>query len=210
VGFSQGGHAALAVERELEALDDPRFQVKAVASIAGPFYLREVSFPQALTGKAKSHPFYLAYIAYSYSQIYGQPLESLLKPRYVEAVPKLFDGEHEPEAMSGALPDDPRELFTAEFLEAYAQGGSHWFLEALKENNVDDWKPLAPVRMYYGETDVDVSPEEARRAEAAMKKKGANVAAISVGRHDHEASALRGIPRAIRWFSESAARGSVP
>jgi pimeloyl-ACP methyl ester carboxylesterase len=206
MGFSQGGHAALTVGRELEALEDPRFQVKAVASIAGPFYLREVSFPQALTGKAKSHPFYLAYVANSYAHLYGQPLESLLEPPYVEKVPNLFDGEHESEAIAAALPTNPRELFNSEFLEAYDNSGSHWFLEALAENNADDWKPRAPVRLYYGETDVDVSPEEARRAEAAMRERGANVAAISVGPHDHEASALRGIPRSIRWFTESAAR----
>ena len=50
MGFSQGGHATFAVQRELEKLADPRFQVKASAPIAGPFHLRDVSFPQALTG----------------------------------------------------------------------------------------------------------------------------------------------------------------
>ena len=66
MGFSQGGHATFAVQRDLEKLHDPRFEVKASAPIAGPFHLREVSFPQALTGETDSHAFYLAYIANSY------------------------------------------------------------------------------------------------------------------------------------------------
>ena len=48
LGFSQGGHATLAVHRELEILHEPQFTVTASAPVAGPFYLRDVSFPQAL------------------------------------------------------------------------------------------------------------------------------------------------------------------
>ena len=100
------------------------------------------------------------------------------------------------------MPDDPRNLFNPEFLDAYDHGKSHWFLDALAENDVDDWTPVAPVRIYFGDDDVDVLPEEARRAEAAMKQRGADVTAISVGPCNHRASALRAIPQAIRWFTD--------
>jgi hypothetical protein len=204
MGFSQGGHATFAVQRDLERLHDPRFEVKASAPIAGPFHVREVSFPQALTGETRSHAFYLAYIANSYAHIYDQPLKSILTSPYLEKVPVLFDGEHTSEEISAAIPDDPRDLFNPEFLDAYDHGKPHWFLDALAENDVDDWTPVAPVRMYYGDDDVDVLPEEARRAEAAMKQRGADVTAISVGPYDHDASALRAIPQAIRWFTDLA------
>jgi pimeloyl-ACP methyl ester carboxylesterase len=204
MGFSQGGHATFAVERELEKLRDPRFEVKASAPIAGPFHLREVSFPQALTGKTKSHALYLAYITSSYCRIYGRPFKSLLTAPYVETAPVLFDGDHTPDAILAALPADPRKLFNPEFLNAYDQGKPHWFLDALAENNVHAWVPVAPVRVYFGDEDQDVLPEEARRAEAAMRQRGADVTAISVGACNHEASALRAIPQAIRWFTELA------
>jgi dienelactone hydrolase len=204
MGFSQGGHATFAVERELEKLHEPQFEVKASAPIAGPFHLREVSFPQALTGKTKYHALYVAYMANSYSRIYARPLKSLLTAPYVETVPVLFDGDHTAEAILAALPADPRTLFNPEFLDAYDQGKPHWFLDALAENNVDAWTPVAPVRIFFGDEDQDVLPEEARRAESAMKRRGANVTAISVGDCDHVASALRAIPQAIRWFTELA------
>jgi hypothetical protein len=202
MGFSQGGHAAFAVQRDLEKAHDPRFEVKASAPIAGPFHLREVSFPQALTGATDSDAVYLAYIANSYSNVYDRPLKSILTSPYVEKVPVLFDGDHTTEEILAAMPDDPRDLFNPEFLDAYDNGKSHWFLDALAENDVDDWTPVAPVRMYFGDDDVDVLPEEALRAEAAMKKRGADVTALSVGPCNHIASAVRAVPRALRWFSD--------
>jgi pimeloyl-ACP methyl ester carboxylesterase len=203
-GFSQGGHATFAVQRDLEKLADARFQVKASAPIAGPFHLRDVSFPQALTGETQSHPVYLGYLANAYARIYNQPLKSILTDPYIEKVPVLFDGDHE--EISPQLPKDPRALFNAEFLDAYDNARPHWFLDALVDNDVYDWTPVAPVRIYYGELDVDVLPEEARRAEAAMKQRGADITAISVGPCDHDASALRAIPQALRWFTELASQ----
>jgi pimeloyl-ACP methyl ester carboxylesterase len=202
MGFSQGGHATFAVQRDLEKLHDPQFEVQASAPIAGPFHLREVSFPQALTGKTKYHSLYLAFIAYSYAQIYHQPLQTVLTAPYVERGPVLFDGNHKMEEIQSALPTEPRKLFNPEFLEAYDKGQPHWFLAALKENNVDAWTPAAQVRMYFGDDDLDVLPEEARREEGELKRRGAKATAISVGSCDHVGSALRAIPLAIRWFNE--------
>ena len=202
MGFSQGGHATFVVERDLEKLHDSRFVVKASAPIAGPFHLREISFPNALAGKTKSDPLYVAYIANAYSQVYHHPLQSIVAAPYVDIVPTLFDGEQTIETIEAALPTEPRKVFTAEFLEAFDKGKPHWFLSALAENDVMDWTPSATVRIYYGDDDLDVPAEEARRAEAEMKRRGADVKAISVGPFNHLESALRAIPRAIQWFNE--------
>jgi pimeloyl-ACP methyl ester carboxylesterase len=209
MGFSQGGHATFAVQRELEILADSRFQVRASAPIAGPFHLLDVSFPQALTGETGSHAFYLAYLANSYAEIYGQPLKSILTSPYLEKVPALFDGDHTTEEISAALPAAPRDLFNPEFLAAYDSGRPHWFLDALAENDVYDWTPVAPVKIFYGDDDVDVLPEEARRAEEAMTRLGADVRAISVGPYKHDESALRAIPQAVRWFTDLASKRSA-
>jgi hypothetical protein len=204
MGFSQGAHATFAVQRELERLHTPQFQVKASAPIAGPFHLREISFPQALTGVTRSHAFYLAYLANSYAHVYGRPLNSILISQYAEQVPVLFDGDHTTEEISAALPKNPRGLFAPDFLAAYDNGKPHWFLDALAENDVYDWTPVAPIRIYYGDNDVDVLPEEARRAAAAMTQRDADVRAISVGPCTHDASVLRAVPQAVHWFTELA------
>jgi hypothetical protein len=201
-GFSQGGHTTFLIQRELEEMADPRFQVRSTAPIAGPFHLRDVSLPQAMTGETDSHQFYLAYLSHAYAHIYGRPLDSLLVEPYVQTVPVLFDGNHDWEDFTNGLPDHPRKLFRSEFLEAFDAGGDHWFLDALALNGAYDWTPAAPVRVYYGDKDIDVLPEEALRAVAAMSERGADITAISVGPYDHNHSAMWAIPRAIRWFDE--------
>ena len=201
-GFSQGGHAVFAVQRELEQQSNPPFVVTAAAPVAGAFHLRDVSFPQAMTGTIPSHAYYLAYVSAAYARIYQQPLNSLLAEPYATQIPRVFDGDHESDDIAAVLPDHPRKLFTPEFLHAYESGSDHWFLDALDANDVDNWTPRAPVRLYYGDADLDVSPEDSRRAHAAMKARGADITAISVGLHDHEGSALRAIPAAILWFEE--------
>lgn len=201
MGFSQGGHATLAVQRELENRDDPLFTVRASAPIAGPFHLRTISFPQALTGQTESHAYYLAYLASAYAYVYRQPVGSLLAMPYSETVPVLFDGDHDSDVISAALPANPRELFSPEFLDACENGMGHWFLEALTENSILDWTPDAPVRIYYGQNDVDVLPEEALLAEGEMKARGADITAVSVGPWDHNTSVLHAVPAALEWFS---------
>ena len=42
--------------------------------------------------------------------------------------------------------------------------------------------------------------------EADMKRRGADVTAISVGAFNHWESSLRAIPRATRWFEELASK----
>src|ERR1700685_131390 len=125
MGFSQGGHATFAVQRDLEKSHDPRFKVQASAPIAGPFSLREISFPPALSGKTSSDPLYVAYIANSYSEVYHRPLRSIVAAPYAETVPALFDGDHTIQEIEAALPADPRPVFNAAFLDAYDKRKPH-------------------------------------------------------------------------------------
>tara|TARA_R110002073_G_scaffold189196_2_gene348061 strand:- start:78 stop:965 length:888 start_codon:yes stop_codon:yes gene_type:complete len=202
LGFSQGGHATFAVQRELESMTNPEFQVTASAPIAGAFQLRNISFPQALTGLTDSHEFYLGYMASAYSVIYNQRLNTILIDSYAEAIYPVYDGEHSTEEIAAVLPELPIEMFQQEFLDQYYGGESNWFLEELAQNQVFDWTPKAPVRVYYGESDLDVSPQEALDAAASMAKRGSDIMAISVGPLDHDESALASIPIALAWFRE--------
>jgi pimeloyl-ACP methyl ester carboxylesterase len=204
-GWSQGGHATLAVQRELEVMDNPPFEVSATAPISGAFYLRDMSFPQALTGEAEAHVMYVAYLATSYSKIYSAPLNTVLAEPYVDSVIALFDGNHSTREIVRELPDDPRELLDTRLLDALDNGESHWFLNALQENSLESWTPVAPVRLYYGEADVDVLPEESRRAETELKVGGGNITALSIGAYNHEDAPLYAIPDAIDWFTEATA-----
>jgi pimeloyl-ACP methyl ester carboxylesterase len=198
-GFSQGGHATAVVQRALEELGDPAFRVIASAPVAGLYDLRRISIPNVLAGESSGFALYLAYLANSYSTIYRQPLESLLTKQHAKLIPQLFDGKHTGKQIEAAL-STPRALFNAEFLEAYDTDQPHWFLSALEENQAYDWKPAAPVRMYYGNSDLDVLPRDSLHAAEHMTSLGGDVQAVSVGDYDHVQSVYHAIPKVRTWL----------
>lgn len=202
VGFSQGGHATMATHRALEALGDPALRVVASAPIAGPYDLANLSFPRALAGASDSDSLYLAYMALGYSHVYGQPIASLLREPYNETIPVLFDGVHDSSEIDAGLPAKPRDMFAPTFLADFDAGRPTWLLSALAENETFQWTPKAPVRLYYGENDVDVSPREAEHAYAELSGRGADVKLISVGPYAHDQSILHAAPKVRAWFDE--------
>jgi pimeloyl-ACP methyl ester carboxylesterase len=201
-GFSQGGHATLAAQRLLEAAPLEGLTVKAAAPVAGPFDLAGMSFPFALEGRSKSSSLYLAYMICAYANVYGEALESALRDPYASKVPVLFDGMHDGNSITAALPANPRDMFREDFLQTYASGEPNWLRDRLTENGLYEWSPRAPIRLYFGALDVDVSPREAEVEARRLNARGGDVAAVDVGRFEHEASVLAAMPAVIAWFDQ--------
>jgi pimeloyl-ACP methyl ester carboxylesterase len=197
VGFSQGGHATAVVQRAFEATPVEGVRVKAAAAIAGAFDLANISIPYAFKYK---HSLYLAYLAHSYAIQYQQPIGSLLAPKYAALVPKLYDGDHSSDAIVAALPSDPREMFLPERLAEIDAGKSNWFIVALIANRAEDWLPKAPLRLYYGDKDTDVSPQDSKNFHAIASKAGGNIQLMPVGPYAHSESAYHAVPLARLWF----------
>ncbi len=200
LGFSEGGHATAAMQRRIEAEGVPGTSIVAAATAAAPFDLANVSFPFALGGTAKSHAVYLGYMVRAYAQIYGQPLGSVLEPPFDTAVVTLFDGAHDDDAIKAVLPSDPRAMFLPAFLAAFDAGEPTWLSRALAANEVFDWAPAAPLRLYYGTADTDVAARDSIAAAAAMKALDGHVQAINVGPLDHEESAFEAVWHIRFWF----------
>jgi len=195
-GFSQGGQASLAALRTLESDGE---HVLGAAPVAGPYDLRN-TFGTALLGHAPQDSLYLAYLSWAYAGHYGHPLESVLTPDYARRARDLFGSPHLPKQIMAALPANPRTMFNAAFLHAFDSHGSHWLLDALTQNDVSDWSPRAPVRLYYGSADLDVVPEEALKAQRAFRARGSDVTAVDVGPVDHEASMVAAAPLILAWL----------
>ena len=209
VGFSEGGHAAAVIQRELEQHSNPAWQIKASAGIAGPYKLADISFSFALHGQSPEDSLYMATVALSYATYYHQPLGSVLTERYAQIVPSLFDGDHALDDIRKVMPADPRSMFTTEFLEAFDRKAPNWFSTAWRDNQIDAWAPKAPFRAYFGEKDIDVSPLEAKTFVTEAKSLGGDAELVSVGPYDHNESVLHAAPLVRRWFDELTAAGAA-
>ena len=207
VGYSQGAHAVAVLQRELEASPIQEAEILAVASIATPLDLANVTLPWALEGHAASHSTYLAYIAHSYSSAYNQPLESLLTDEAATLVKDLFDGLHAGDDIMKQLPPTPLPMFRDSWVQSYRAGESSWFRDALEENEAFNWAPRAPLRLYYGEADVDVPPNNALLGSQKMHEQGGNVEVVPVGDFDHSTVVYHAVPLVQEWFAQFTSTG---
>ena len=207
MGFSEGGFATLAAQRELEAHGEP---VLASAPVSGAFNLRQIAIPWTLRGRSPNASTYLALWVRGYATRYGHPLDSAFTPRYARLVPELFDTPRDDADVVKALPRDPRALFRREVLDAIAGKGPHWLVDALGANEMGDWRARAPVRLYYGTADVDVPPAESLTTARLMTARGSHATAVNVGTVDHEGTILASAPLILAWLETLSPARSPP
>jgi len=202
-GYSQGAHATLALQRSLEAPGAEAFPYKltGTAGMSGPYDVSGTCFPELLRAPSQASAAYLAYLVFAMNNVYKifPDLSAALKAPYAKAVPSLFDGRHRAGEIVKELPAAPADLFLPELLQAVEKDPAHPLNAALRENDVYNWKPLAPVRLYYGKADRDVPPENTLKAVRYMK--GADVRAVNVGDAlDHQTAVGPAFTAAYEWF----------
>jgi hypothetical protein len=202
MGFSQGGQTVAGVHRALEREGLADYTLRGSIGIAGPYELRETSLPKALVSGCVQCVGYLAWVTSAYAAHYGRDATEAMKPKYAALVPKLFDGRHELEEIGGALPQNPEDLFQPEFLATLKANGDNWLTKALDENETYRWAPVAPIRLYFGEKDLDVPASSSRAFYNYAKPRGGNVSLHSQGNVDHMASSSMTYAPALAWFDE--------
>ena len=146
----------------------------ASAPMAGPYDMSGVMRSLLIAEGSYPEPFFLPYVLLAYDSIYdlAPSLSAMLRPPYDTLLPRLFDGPHEGFEINRSLPSRPADIFRPEYLERFASDSSHPLRRALAENDLDRWKPRAPMRLYHcigddlgrHRRDVDRQPPEARRS----------------------------------------------
>ncbi|MFC5823078.1 hypothetical protein [Nonomuraea insulae] len=201
-GFSQGGHAAMALGKELRG--DPAYRLRGVAPISGPYHVRRAELPALLGGRLEPHSatFYLAYWTVSMNRLhhlYDSPSEVFRDP----GVEKLFDGSHDFDEIVAGLPATPRDLVTAAYLKRVAKP-SGAVLRATEANDgtCADWRAGVPVRLFAGHGDKDVAFANSRLCLGELRASGVRVKLTDVGDVDHTTSALRSLPQVLDWFGD--------
>ena len=182
-GYSQGGHASMALHRELEANYVDEFPVAAAAHLSGPYSVSEVMRDFTLGDDEYFTPSYMVYIALGYQQAYGiyDNIEEFFHPNYLPAIQEYQAGMIDLWELNGQLIDQltqdhggsyPKYLLQDSILNALFNEPQHPASLALADNDVYDWTPTAPTRLFYCQADEQVSYENALVAKDQMIANG--------------------------------------
>jgi len=199
-GYSQGGAVTMALQRLLERDYAAEFPVTASAPGGGPYDQVQV-WRYGLAHPNKIWTPVAAYMLVAYNRIYGlyPDLGEMFNQPYAGLVDGLFDGAHNLDEITQALPETVQQMLRPEFIEKFNRGGNSAYL-AWMVNSTNNWRPRAPVRLYHARGDEAVPFEVAVQTGALMRSLGANVRLIDVGNFEHVQAFFEALPKIKKWF----------
>lgn len=203
MGYSQGGHATLALQKYLESPENrTKFKVKASFAMAGPYSVAGVGLEQALKSKSSSQLLFvaLAFYGLSFDPSLHIEMKAIINAQYENVLPKMFSGEVGFNEAAGMLPKNAEEFFTTSFLtEVIVSQANHPTLQALKAQDVVDFLAKAPVYLLHAPNDKVVLYENSTLAEKYLKARGSRVELIPLGEElDHVSAALPAFSEAAK------------
>ncbi|MGZ3713568.1 MAG: alpha/beta fold hydrolase, partial [Bdellovibrionota bacterium] len=200
-GYSQGGHAAMALVRFLESDPSAEFKVTAAAPMAGPYALAE-TFNEVLRQPVPHSAAEAAYLLVGLNPIYSfyNNISEFIRPELAPLVEPLFDGMHTWTVVLKALDMPVQDLFLASALEEATNPASK-LARALAANEEYRWTPKAAMHLYHGHADHEVPYANSEAAYNYMLHQGANVELINLGETvDHHSGFPLAIGQAALWF----------
>lgn len=207
-GYSQGGHATMALHRYIESnglLNE--FDVQASAPLSGAYNLSGVQARQP-ADSLYTMPAYYPYIIESFQRVYGNLYnnrEEIYEAPYDSLTPIYLSGDSSLGDFNSILPNNLYYFMEDSVLDSFyadTANFSHRLRVALAKNDLHDWAPQRPVHMAYCGSDAQVYPDNARVARDSMQANGASdVLAIEVADSlDHGDCAFPALLATKNWF----------
>ncbi|HLF65951.1 MAG TPA: T9SS type A sorting domain-containing protein [Saprospiraceae bacterium] len=214
-GYSQGGHAAAAIQKELEDNWSLVYPVTASTPMSGPYSLSGVMYDRIISDEIYYSPAYIAYITLAYQEAYGNfysELSDFFKPAYIPIIENFRNHVTTTTSMNFALVFQiyeelgfgtcrPKTMFKDSVLQAIIGNENHPFRVALRDNDLYDWTPQAPTRLYYCTSDEQVPYQNSIVADSVMRINGAtDIASVNFGMLSHSGCATPAIEASIAFF----------
>lgn len=184
-GYSQGGHAGMALHREIETNLSGEFTVTAAAHLSGPYSIGEVMRDFILSDEVYFYPAYVPNTILSYQTVYGNlfnDINDIFKPDYAGYIQQFYTNQITLTQLNTQLIQKlvanvgvcrPNDMFQDSVLQNVANTPNHPFNLALKDNNVYRWAPQSPTRIFYCMADDQVPFENSIVALDTMLALGA-------------------------------------
>ncbi len=189
MGYSQGGHAAMAAQREIERRYLDRIPLAASAPMAGPYALQQ-TFLQAWAGRTNGQPNVLApqllaYTVVSYEHVYGDiyhtPADVFRMP-YAQQIESWYPGASTLGGLRGKFPADGNmdTLRQPAFAADFQDNPGNTLRRRLAANDLLNWTPRIPTALCGSSKDAIVDYANSRAAYAVFKQHGAPVQLLDV------------------------------
>ena len=193
-GYSQGGHAAMALHKELELYYADDFEVTAASPMSGPY-----SISRVMKGRLYSDDIYLfmAYFPYTligYEAVYGglfEELSDVFKPEYVPIISKFYEENYSvfginQELLAKVFMETGtfivNKLLHEDVLEELRNNSYHPINLALADNDTYNWVPTAPIQLPYCLSDDQVPYQNSILADSFFVANGfKDIITIDVG-----------------------------
>ena len=205
-GYSQGGHAAMAMAREMQENWSDSYEVTACAPQAGPYNMSEVQGPLSVDVDAYSSPAYFAYNVIGWNSFYGdiyEDLDEIFQEPYASMLPDMFDGETGAGEINAQLPTLTSELLQPGIVDEILSDPNHPYMVAAADNDCHNWVPTFHMNMYYCNADDVVYPENTLSAYDYMVVNGAeNVNTYDGGALGHTDCAGPSIFGGLIWLDQ--------
>ena len=184
-GYSQGGHASMALHQVLELELSGEIELTAAAHLSGPYSVSGVMREVMVGDEPYNYLAYLPNIYLSYNYVYGlyNELEQVFKPAYVDAIQDFYEGTIGLSNLNDFLINSISEEYGAPIARHMLQDSivailenptsGHPMLEALKDNDTYEWAPQQPTRIFYCMADDQVHYRNSVFADSVMQTLGA-------------------------------------
>ena len=162
-GYSQGGHAAMAAQREVERSAAGEFNLVAAADLAGPYNVSGALIKGA-TEPIMGVQFFVPFQVIAYQKMYGNVyakvtdvfnapyatyIESLLPTTDIAGLPAKFP--------TGTPAEAQKAMFTPAFITDLATNPANGTIVAAKKQDLFGWNPKAPTTLCGSSDDPVVS-----------------------------------------------------
>ena len=175
-GYSEGGYVTLAAHQRMETEFVGEFTVTASIAGGGPYDVRGMADQIILNETTLESPAYFGYVVHAYDRMYdldNLTLRAIASPHHM-TIDNYYDGNSTGSSINALLPRNTNELFNSYFQSEYAGIAGELTLKyRLGQNNVYDWKPDAPVKLFHGQNDSYVAYANATTALSTMQTNGA-------------------------------------
>lgn len=215
-GYSQGGHAAMAMAQAIQERETDDLWITAAAPMSGPYSLSGTMLDLITSDTMKYFfPSYAVYTMLGYQEVYNGIYDSIpevFKPAFVDMVRQFYQKEISLNALNSFIVQEltinhrgsvPSRMFNDSFIDEIRSDTNHIVRRLLADNDTYRWVPQFPMRMYYCTADDQVSYINSIVAEEYMVGNGAeDVEAIDISpTADHGECILPAALATLQFFN---------